>query len=216
MQNKSTEIIAGEVFYDLTLTGNVSFMDTKEGKRMYVEAKCICGVIKSYPLRYLKTGNTKSCGCVRRRKIIEATTTHGYTNHPLYSVYQDMKRRCYDSKCQSYKDYGGRGIKVCDEWLDDVKSFCDWGMVNGYQKGLELDKINNYKNYEPSNCRFVTRAKGNVNMRRVKQILAFGESKCIAEWTIDNRCTISPQALKNRLIGGWDAEKAIVTPSNKK
>jgi len=217
MQAKTNEIVSGAVYNALTLTGNYSFVQTSVGRRMVVEAQCKCGVIKNYPLRFLQTGNTKSCGCVRREKMLASKTTHNLSKHPLYSVYQDMKRRCYIEKCVSFKDYGARGIKVCDEWFNDVKAFCDWGMANGYQKGVALDRKETNGNYEPSNCRFVTQAINNTTTRRVKRITAFGETKCAAEWARDERCKISASALSDRVSSKrWKAEDAITSSSNER
>jgi hypothetical protein len=215
MQSKINEIKKGLKFNSLTLTGNHSFVDSKSGRRMVVEAECDCGVIKNYPYRFLTSGNTKSCGCVRKRKLLESKITHHLSKHPLYSVYQDMKRRCYDENCKSYKNYGGRGITICDEWLNNVKSFCDWGIKNGYEKGLEIDREENEGNYSPENCRFITRAVGNTNTRRVIKVTAFNETKTVAEWTRDIRCSVSKHALADRLKNGkWEVELAITSPPN--
>jgi len=216
MQKETKRVlpIKGEIYYNLTLTGNYEFRGTQSGKRLYAEAQCVCGVVKSYPLRYLRTGNTKSCGCVRKEKLLASKITHHLSKHPLYKVHQDMVRRCYEPKCKSYKDYGARGIRVCDEWRNDVRVFCAWGDVNGYRKGLELDKKDNNANYSPENCRFVTRAQGNRNTRRVIVVECFGEKKCIAEWVRDSRCSIGEKSLKDRLMSGkWTVESAITTPS---
>jgi hypothetical protein len=94
MQSKINEIEKGVKFNSLTLTGNHSFVITKEGRRLVVEAECECGNTKNYPYRFLTSGNTKSCGCVRKRKLLESKVTHHLSKHPLYSVYQDMKKRC--------------------------------------------------------------------------------------------------------------------------
>ena len=91
---------------------------------------------------------------------------HGYYKHPLYAnVYFNMKRRCYDSKTWNYKNYGGRGIRVCNKWNNDVVKFIEWALINGYGKGLQIDRINNDGDYSPDNCRFVT-PKENSNNRR--------------------------------------------------
>jgi hypothetical protein len=217
MKSKSGEIVKGAVFNSLTLTGNFSFIVTKEGRRLVVEAICKCGKIKNYPYRYLVSGNTKSCGCVRREKILASKVTHALSGHPLYSVYQDMKRRCYDKKNGSYKNYGGRGIFVCDEWLNDVNAFVKWGMDNGYEKGLELDRKGNDSNYEPSNCRFITRDIGNRNTRRNIYITAFGETKTVSEWARDSRCSITENALGTRFKSGkWTIQDAITFPGKSK
>lgn len=90
---------------------------------------------------------------------------HGLSKHPLYSVWEYMKARCYNKNTIRYNNYGGRGIRICDEWRNIPKAFIEWGLSNGWQKGLQIDRIDNDGNYEPSNCRFVTNRKNNLNKR---------------------------------------------------
>lgn len=82
--------------------------------------------------------------------------THGMTHTRLYRTWADLKIRCYNDRCVAYARYGGRGIKVCEEWLHDFKGFMSWSMSNGYTDELQIDRIDGDGNYEPSNCRFVT------------------------------------------------------------
>ena len=84
--------------------------------------------------------------------------------HRLYPVWTSMKQRCFNEKNKTYKYYGGRGITVCEEWLNPSK-FIDWCINNGWKEGLQIDRINNDGNYDPLNCRFVTR-RTNINNRR--------------------------------------------------
>ena len=85
--------------------------------------------------------------------------------HGLYLSYRDMKRRCYDTKCKNYKYWGGRGITVCDEWLNDYQSFAVWALNNGWRQGLTIDRINSDGRYEPLNCRWVDRKEQSLNLR---------------------------------------------------
>lgn len=111
--------------------------------------------------------------------------THGLTKHLLYGVWRAMRDRCQNEKHEYYKNYGGRGITVCAEWINDFKAFYDWAIANGWKEGLELDRKKNNGNYEPSNCRFVTRV---VNSRNRRSNLVFeymGRSQSVAEWAED-------------------------------
>ena len=110
----------------------------------------------------VKRGGTVSCGCYKRAqksefmKNLQTRYTHRLTNTRLYSLWADAKKRCYNKKSQYYKDYGGRGIVMCEEWKNDFKSFYDWAMVHGYKDELMIDRERVNGNYDPSNCRFVT------------------------------------------------------------
>lgn len=143
--------------------------------------RCECGnevVVKGYKLT---SGHTKSCGCLNRERTIQTSTTHGLSNEKLYFVWKAMIARCENEEHPNYKDYGGRGISVCEEWYD-VKNFIDWAKRNGYKEGLELDRIDNDGDYEPSNCRFTTRKKQNRNTRRNIYVTIDGETKTLSEW----------------------------------
>lgn len=114
--------------------------------------------------------------------------THGFSaDYPkLYIVWETMKNRCENPNRKKYKDYGGRGIKVCEEW-HDAEIFCKWALANGYAEGLQLDRIDNDGNYCPENCRWVTPKENNRNRRNTKYLTIGGITKCVAEWceTID-------------------------------
>lgn len=93
---------------------------------------------------------------------------HGYSNHPLYGVWCDIKARCYNKAHKQYKDYGGRGIIVCNEWKGSFTSFKKWALPL-WKKGLEIDRIDNDGNYEPSNCHFVTHTENMHNTRLLRK-----------------------------------------------
>lgn len=206
----------GDVFHWLTITGNIFKQKCGDGfNRTMVEAECKCGVVNGYLLKYLLNGNTKSCGCYKKVAMSEAITTHHLSKHKLYGVYQDMKARCYSPKSNSFPYYGERGIIVCPEWLNDIHAFFKWALENGWRKGLQIDRNDNDKNYEPSNCRFVHKDINNKNTRRNVMITAFGETKCGSDWIADERCKVSWNGLKERMKSGkWSIEDAITTPSN--
>ena len=132
------------------------------------ECKCDCGNIVNVDSSSLKTGNNKSCGCLMVKMFNEKKTTHGLSSHTLYGVWRGMKQRCSDPLKDGYKNYGGRGISVCGTWKNDFKMFYEWCIENNHKKGLQIDRINNDGNYEPSNCRFVTPKENNSNKWRRK------------------------------------------------
>lgn len=208
----------GDIYGRLTLTGKNYLRFMYGQRRRIVEADCECGgETRWYLFESLAKGETRSCGCLRVDVARERMTTHGLSGHPLFTIWAAMKKRCYDNHCPAFKDYGGRGITMCTEWLNDFESFYVWAMANGWKKGRDLDRQKNNGNYEPGNCRFITRRESNRNTRRNKIITAFGETKCLFDWAKDPRCLIGCWGLRARYDSGkWtDMEKMISTPEIK-
>lgn len=124
-----------------------------------------------------------------------------------------MKTRCYRKKDKCYKNYGGRGIEVCNEWKNNFKNFYEWA-INKWQPGLTIDRENTNGNYCPENCRFVDRFIQNNNTRRNHKLEAWGETKNIFQWIRDPRCVIkTPNGLLKRLKLGWKPEDALTIPA---
>lgn len=121
-----------------------------------------------------------------------------------------MLRRCEDAKAANYERYGGRGISVCEEWHTFVK-FYSWALENGYDPGLQLDRIDNDGPYSPDNCRFQTLQQNSNNRRSSKYVTAFGETKTVADWGRDGRCVVSYNTLRARLLFNWVPETALTT-----
>lgn len=159
----------------------VKFVGSAKDRRYLWECECSCEqhthiVVKA---GNLKSGNTQSCGCLHKEIIQKGK--HGQTNTKLYHVWSGMKDRCYNPNQKSYKNYGGRGIKICDDWLI-FENFYVWATSNGYEEGLSIERQDVNGNYEPSNCCWAT-AKEQANNTRNNHFIEYnGENKTIQQW----------------------------------
>lgn len=133
----------------------------------------------------------------------------GRSKTKLYKTYWAMLNRCYNNKLKSYYRYGGRGIKVCDEWKNDFLSFKKWALNNGYSEDLTLDRKNNDGNYEPHNCRWTTIRVQSNNRSTNHKVTINGETKGITEWCKIYKIPLS--TVLNRLSRGWNEQDAICT-----
>lgn len=168
--------------------------------------RCDCGkevIIDKYRVI---GGITKSCGCYKKEKMSNIHKTHGLTKTNIYSRWLKMKDRCYNENSIAYKDYGGRGIKMCNEWEDDFMTFYHWAVNNGYKEDLSIDRIDNNKGYSPENCRWVTIKEQTRNRR--SNIYVRG--KCLTDYCSDYGSSFSRVA--SRVKRGWDIETAIKCP----
>ncbi len=173
------------------------------------KCKCDCGnetIVYGYAL---KSGNTKSCGCLWKEVTRAKSTTHGMKHTKLYNVWCGIKKRCYYEKNANYKDYGARGICVCDEW-QKFEPFMEWALANGYKEELTIDRIDTNGNYCPENCRWVDRYTQANNKTNNKYLTFNGETHTFAEWS---RITSIPyETLRWRTIRGWSSQRALTEP----
>ena len=154
----------------------------RRGKDYYWLFKCDCGKEKIIRRNFVTGGKIVSCGCYHKEKISLIKRTHHLRKSPLYKVWDKMKQRCFNKNCCSYKNYGGRGITICNEWKNDFKAFYDRANKNGYKKGLSIDRINNNGNYEPSNCHWATPSEQVRNRRNNVWITYKGQKKLLVDW----------------------------------
>jgi hypothetical protein len=154
MIEQKISIPMGVRFNRLLVVGEAEKSIQPNGKRkIRVTCLCDCGNTKIVHLANLKTNKSKSCGCLRREILLNANLTHGSTESKEYRAWESMKDRCTNPNCPKYKYYGGRGIKICETWLNSFESFLkDVGNAPG--NDFSIDRIDNEKNYTPDNVRW--------------------------------------------------------------
>lgn len=204
--------ITGQTFGRLTVIEKTNEKSHK-GEIKWL-CKCSCGNTCIVIGSRLRGGYTQSCGCLN----LEVKTKHGKTHTRLFALWQNMRKRCYATYDKNYKNYGARGISVCEKWKNDFQSFYDWAIQNGYDEKAQrgkctLDRIDVNGNYEPSNCRWVTQ-KVQCNNQRKNHFLTFNnEIHTLAEWS--EKLNMKTGVILARLKMGWSVEKTLTTPVRK-
>jgi len=150
-------------------------------KKKRVRCECECGNRVEVDLQSLRSGNTRSCGCYWREVVKECNRTHGMTGTALYNTWRGMKSRCLNKNADNYRNYGGRGIKICTEWMS-FDGFHQWAVGSGYKRGLTIERIDNDGDYCPENCQWDTRLQQNNNRRSSHRITFNGKTRTIAAW----------------------------------
>lgn len=178
-----------------------------DGKAIW---KCICDCGNSHFVDgcNLRRGNSRSCGCLAKELSSSRNSTHGMTHHPLARTYRAMIDRCYNPSTDSYPHYGGRGITVCERWLESITNFVtDMGER---PEGKTLDRINLDGSYCPENCRWATPTEQMNNRTNSRLLTCNEQTMTIAQWSkITN---ISYGAIWRRLLAGWTVERTLSEP----
>jgi hypothetical protein len=183
-------------------------VDGKRGTvRRRILCRCVCGVEKEYDLAPVIKGVVKSCSC-KRSELCRRPLTHGMSHSKEWYAWKDMLRRCSDPGAVGWKNYGGRGIKVCRRWMGAGgfdRFLADMGPPPSPKH--TIDRMNNDGPYDPSNCQWATRRQQAQNSRRVREVSWKGRKLCIAEWS---RLTgIKAQTIISRLDRGWSIDRAL-------
>lgn len=189
---------------------------SKDGQKVYL-CKCDCGNFKEIRSGNLRNGHTNSCGCLSREvtsKVnAERNTKHNGCGTRLYGIWYDMRQRCSYEKSINWHLYGGRGIRVCDEWQESFEPFRDWALSHGYEDGLQLDRIDNDGNYSPDNCKWSTRTEQGNNRRTCIYVTIDGVTKSVSEWCRETG--VNRMVAYSRIRKGWEPEQAVtVTDPN--
>lgn len=182
------------------------YKQTASGSRQYFWlCRCDCGKECRVDGCCLRRATTKSCGCRAH------PTKHGMANHPLYGVWCGMRSRCQNPRHKNYRDYGGRGIKVCERWRNSFQSFYE-DMGDRPTKTHTIERIDNNADYSPANCRWATRAEQNENSRQTRLLTFKGVTLSLGKWA--KRIGIDRKTLGCRLDRfGWSVERALSTPA---
>lgn len=206
MNPKKLNIEAGMKFGKLEVVREVERFTQPSGQwqRAFL-CRCDCGQEKRVRLSHLRTGRVVSCGC-------EAGEHHGMCRTPLYTTLRGMKNRCHNPNYPEWHLYGGRGIQICKEWRESFIAFRDWALSNGFIEGLEIDRIDNDKGYEPGNCRFVTSKDNHRNRRVTLRVNYHGETLPLLTLLERQGKTEKYATIANRLYLGWTHVDAIDTP----
>jgi len=200
--------LTGRQFGRLT----VLYRAKNKGKKTYWWCRCTCNTEKAIWAQSLLNGDIQSCRCLNKEQLGNRRRTHGLTKSPTYKPWQHMLERCLEPKTKNYKDYGGRGIVVCERWLDFNNFLYDMGMK---PPGLEIERKNNNGNYEPNNCCWATRKEQSNNKRNNRFLAWGGRTQTIRQW--EEELGFKRAVLWGRLKKhpDWPVEKLLFTPHKK-
>lgn len=217
--------LIGKVFHSLTVIGDGGRVKTKTGKgQARWRCRCECGKIVVVVGQRLRDGSTKSCGCFRVKVTGKRATTHGMSKTSEHRIWAGIKNRCLNPAEERFKDYGGRGIVICQRWRESFAAFfSDLGVRPSSRHSI--DRIDNNGHYScgecseclthqwPANCRWATMETQQRNKLNNRVLTFNGTAQTLADWS--ETCGINRHTLTHRLQLGWSVEKALTTPVRK-
>lgn len=170
--------LQGDKIGEFTFTGNYEVKKCKGKTKRYWTLICSCGNQREYSTNYINSGKVNNCGCKTKELISESKLKHGLSQSRIYNIWSSMKKRCHNKNSNDYINYGGKGITVCDEWLNSPEIFYEWAINNGYKSNLTIDRIDNTKGYTPTNCQWIT---NEVNARKDKVKLTENQKNIVCQ-----------------------------------
>ena len=201
--------ITGQKFGRLTV---IKYIGADKDRHSLWECACDCGNTYVAKANSIRRGLTKSCGCLQKESVIKMGTKHNLCHTRLYKIRASMKTRCYNPNAMYFSRYGGRGIKICNEWLgkSGFINFYDWAMSHGYSENLTIDRTDNDGDYEPGNCQWSTK-KEQANNNSQNHKVSYHDS----EYTISQLSEllgIDPKLMQYRVSRVWPEDKLSLTP----
>lgn len=205
----------GQKYGKLTVIGFEKKVYRSNQQAWLWRVRCDCGsetIVRPYKLF---SGKTKSCGCMKVDRCKTYTekyrTIHGGRHERLYAIWHGMNERCYTRTHKDYKNYGGRGIAICDEWKDDYAVFREWAISNGYEDGLTIERKDYNADYCPTNCTWITIAEQTRNKRNNVRVQYDGKKWVLSELCAEKGLTYG--TIYSRIFHrGWSVERAIEEP----
>lgn len=194
--------LTGQRFGRLVVTGFSCYRHS----RKYWFCKCDCGNVHVVEGGHLKSGHTKSCGCLQPEVAKKAMFKHNECHTRLHNTWINMCGRCSNPRHSRYKHYGKRGISVCQEWRSNYTAFRDWALSNGYKNDLTIDRINVNGNYCPENCRWATNAQQSVNKQNSIVVEYHGRTQPLSVWCKELGIKYTTAYMRLRTYG-WPIEK---------
>ncbi len=186
--------------------GRLTLLEEEGNTQDKHKCKCDCGEVTSVLLYSLRSGNTKSCGCIQKEMMSNTFTTHGKTRSTEYTSWQLMKDRCYNKNNKTFSYYGGKGITVCDRWINSFENFID-DMGEKPTPTHSIDRIDNAEGYSPENCKWSSKKEQVRNRRNTKLIVYKNQEKPLAEWC--EILDLDYPKINKRLWRGWPVEKSF-------
>ena len=173
---------------------------------------CDCGNISVIAKKYLLSGNTRSCGCLRKEIETTVNIKHGLSYSRTYNIWKSIKHRCFNENCEFYRIYGARGITICDKWKDSFESF--YADMGECPPEFSIERINNDGNYEPSNCKWASAFEQSRNKSTNVYIEYNGERKIIADWSLSTG--LGRDVITSRIKRNWTIEDALTIKAERK